>query len=140
MQKKISHILKKEDFSSFPIVPKIGDRVFLRGDLGAGKTTLSRYIISTLLDKEIAVKSPTYVYYNRYGANVYHFDLYRLKSYDDFVNIGGEEILDNPDNICLIEWPEIIMDRYEPTVDIEILKTEKEDEREARITCLSEKM
>ena len=31
-----------------------------------------------------------------------------MRSYDDFVNIGGEEILDNPNNICLIEWPELL--------------------------------
>jgi tRNA threonylcarbamoyladenosine biosynthesis protein TsaE len=80
----------------------------LCGDLGAGKTTISKYIIQSLLGKEVAVKSPTYIYYNKYGENIYHFDLYRLQSYDDFVNIGGEEILDNPANICIIEWPEIL--------------------------------
>lgn len=114
-------------------MPKKGDRVFLRGDLGAGKTTISKHIISSLLGVEMPVKSPTYVYYNRYGANIYHFDLYRLNSYDDFVNIGGEEILDNPENICLIEWPEFLDGRYEPTIDVTIKKTQKEGEREVVI-------
>jgi len=49
------------------------------------------------------------------------------------VNIGGEEILDNPENICFIEWPELLVGRYNPTIDIEILKTDKEDEREIHI-------
>lgn len=109
--------------------------MFLRGDLGAGKTTISRHIISTLLGIQTPVKSPTYIYYNKYGENIYHFDLYRLRSYDDFVNIGGEEILDNPENICLIEWPELLIGRYRPTIDVEIGKTEKEDEREVSIVC-----
>ena len=61
-----------------------------------------------MLGIETPVKSPTYVYYNKYGENVYHFDLYRLGSYDDFVNIGGEEILDDRENICLVEWPELL--------------------------------
>ncbi|NCP76999.1 tRNA (adenosine(37)-N6)-threonylcarbamoyltransferase complex ATPase subunit type 1 TsaE [bacterium] len=89
--------------------------------------------MSSLLGIETPVKSPTYIYYNKYGQNIYHFDLYRLQSYDDFVNIGGEEILDNPENICLIEWPELLVGRYDPTIDIEILKTNKEDEREIHI-------
>lgn len=133
MQAKILYILNKENFPWLPVFPKNGDRVFLRGDLGAGKTTISRHIISVLLGKTTPVKSPTYIYYNKYGENIYHFDLYRLQSYDDFVNIGGEEILDNTDNICLIEWPELLLDRYEATIDVEILKTAREDEREVRI-------
>ena len=82
----------------------------------------------------MAVKSPTYVYYNRYRDSIYHFDLYRLQSYEDFVNIGGEEILDNPENICIIEWPEILDRYYEPTIDIQLRKVEGEDRmREAEI-------
>lgn len=90
-------------------------------------------MISSLLGKNTAVKSPTYVYYNRYGDHIYHFDLYRLGSYEDFVNIGGEEILDNPENICLVEWPELLEGKYDPTVDVSILKTENEHERELTI-------
>ena len=133
MQQKFTYMLTRENFWSIPIVPQPGDRIFLRWDLGAGKTTLSKYLISLYLGEKIAVKSPTYTYYNRYGADIYHFDLYRLQSYDDFVNIGGEEILDNPSNICIIEWPEFLADKYEPTIDIELLKTDREDERELRI-------
>lgn len=133
MQDKITYTLTKENFPGFPVLLKEGDRIFLRGDLGAGKTTLSKYFISRLLGEEVPVKSPTYMYYNRYGGNIYHFDLYRLRSYDDFVNIGGEEILDDERNICIIEWPELLSGRYDPTIDIEMRKTEKEDEREVAI-------
>jgi len=88
MQDKMMYILTRENLSGFPIRPKKGERIFLRGDLGVGKTTLSKHIISTLLGTPITVKSPTYTYYNKYDQNIYHFDLYRLQTYDDFVNIG----------------------------------------------------
>lgn len=67
------------------------------------------------------ITSPTYTYYKRYG-NVWHFDLYRIESYDDFVNIGGEEILDDPNSIAIVEWPEKILSAYEPTIEVHIEK------------------
>lgn len=110
----------------------------MRGDLGAGKTTLTKHLLQGLLASDIAVKSPTYVYYNVYTSDtankIYHFDLYRLHSYDDFVNIGGEEILDNPNNICLIEWPEVIEEHYQATLDLRLEKTGDEDVRRIEIT------
>ena len=60
--------------------PKI---IFLKGDLWAWKTTLSKHIINNLLWIADDVKSPTYTYYTKYGDN-YHFDLYRLNNYDEF--------------------------------------------------------
>ncbi len=70
-----------------------GDLVFLRGDLGAGKTAFVKAMAKKLSVGE-DVKSPTYVYYRKYGSFLYHFDLYRVEDYETFVNIGGEEILD----------------------------------------------
>jgi tRNA A37 threonylcarbamoyladenosine biosynthesis protein TsaE len=49
------------------------------------------------------------------------------------VNIGWEEILDNTDNICLIEWPELLIWKYSPTIALVITKTEVEDERGVEI-------
>ncbi|USN59129.1 MAG: tRNA (adenosine(37)-N6)-threonylcarbamoyltransferase complex ATPase subunit type 1 TsaE [Candidatus Peribacteria bacterium] len=63
-------------------------------------------------------------------VSVYHFDLYRLKDYDEFFAIGGEDILDNNDGIVLIEWPEIIAEHYSPDIDVYLKKTDREDERE----------
>lgn len=81
------------------------------------------------------VKSPTYVYYNRYGPHLYHFDLYRIEGdYETFVNIGGEEIFDDPDNICIVEWPEVLEAHYTPTVAIHLDKTDEENTRKATIT------
>ncbi len=133
MNQKIIQARQEDIISSSWLSLHTGERVFLRWDLWAGKTTISRYLIEDFLTQSVAVKSPTYVYYNRYGENIYHFDLYRLTSYDDFINIWGEEILDNPNNICIIEWPELIAPYYAPTIDVEILKTPDHDLREIRI-------
>jgi tRNA threonylcarbamoyladenosine biosynthesis protein TsaE len=61
--------------------------IFLYGDLAAGKTTLSKHIIQNILGVQQDVISPTYTYYNKYREGVYHFDLYRLKNYDQFFAI-----------------------------------------------------
>ena len=106
--------------------------VFLYGDLGAGKTTLSRMIISKYVGKQLEVTSPTYVYYNKY-EEAYHFDLYRMQEYDEFVSIGWEEILDNNEGLVLIEWPEILEKYYKPDVKIYLKKTDIEGERRIEV-------
>ncbi len=107
--------------------------VFLKGDLWSWKTTLSKYILNNILNIKDNITSPTYVYYNKYWEN-YHFDLYRLKNYDEFFAIWGEEILDNNNWIILIEWPDIIEKYYTADIIINISKTDNEDEREINIT------
>ena len=106
--------------------------IFLRGDLWAWKTTLSKYILNNLIWIKDDVTSPTYTYYNKYKDN-YHFDLYRLWNYDEFFAIGGEEILDNNSGIILVEWPEIIEKYYRPDIEIILSKTDIEEEREVEI-------
>lgn len=107
--------------------------IFLRWDLASGKTTMSKYMINNLLWIKEDVISPTYTYYNKYGENIYHFDLYRLNNYDEFFAIWWEDILDNPNNICIIEWPELIEKYYKSDLDISLTKTEIDDEREIEI-------
>ncbi len=89
---------------------KCGDVVCLRGDLGAGKTTFAKGIISALVSElhldDIA--SPTFVTMNLY-KNIAHFDLYRLKDSNVFIESGFEEYLEEP-YIAIIEWPDIIED------------------------------
>lgn len=103
--------------------------IFLKWDLWAGKTTLSKHIFNNLLWIKEEIKSPTYIYYNKYGNN-YHFDLYRLKKYDEFFAIWWEEILDNNSWIILVEWPEILEWMYKPDLTIELKKTGNDEERE----------
>jgi len=76
------------------------------GDLGAGKTTLIQEIAKQLGVTE-TLQSPTYVIYKRYG-NVIHGDMYRLESEDEILKLGWNELLADPKNILLIEWPEKI--------------------------------
>jgi tRNA threonylcarbamoyladenosine biosynthesis protein TsaE len=85
------------------------DVIALSGDLGAGKTHLSKGIASGLgVDPDI-VNSPTFVLLQQYPGtlSVYHFDTYRLSDPAEFEDIGGVEFLEG-DGVCLIEWPERI--------------------------------
>lgn len=107
--------------------------IFLKWDLWAWKTTLSKHIINNLLGLDENITSPTYVYYNKYNNDIFHFDLYRLSSYDEFISIGWEEVLDNNSGVIIIEWPELIQDYYKADIIIELIKTDKDDEREVNI-------
>ena len=97
-----------------------GLMIELRGELGAGKTTLSRAIIQFLGHKG-AVKSPTYTLvepYERIQPPVYHFDLYRIADPDELHYLGVETYF-NERSICLVEWPERAADLL-PKADIVI--------------------
>ena len=87
-----------------------GSVILLRGDLGSGKTIFSKGFSEGLGFDDI-ILSPTYPILNEYSFNdkyLYHFDLYRLKSIGEFLEIGGLEYLSNHKAITLIEWPELI--------------------------------
>ncbi len=82
----------------------------LQGEIGAGKTTLVQ-VFCNLLGVESAVTSPTFSIINPYlsttGESINHLDLYRLKSEQEALDIGIEDILYD-ESYCFIEWPEII--------------------------------
>lgn len=94
------------------ILPELKHNILLlKGNLGAGKTTFTQFLIKNLGSKD-EVNSPTYSIVNEYNSpkgKIYHFDLYRLKNIEEVYDIGIEEYLDNA-FLCIIEWPEVYED------------------------------
>jgi tRNA threonylcarbamoyladenosine biosynthesis protein TsaE len=88
-----------------------GDVIALNGQLGAGKTRLVQVIAGALGYHDQMVNSPTFVLIQEYDGPlpIYHVDAYRLSGSDEFLDIGGEEVL-HGDRACLIEWADRIAD------------------------------
>ena len=105
------HIEKIEDWQKVvdEILPNLKHNIILlKGNLGAGKTTFSQFLLKNLESTD-EVSSPTYAIVNEYispKGKVFHFDLYRLKNIEEAYDFGIEEYLDNA-FLCIIEWPEI---------------------------------
>jgi len=96
-----------------------GDLVFIRGALGAGKTTFVRGLLRRLgvVDD---VRSPTYNLVHEYDTSppIAHVDLYRLETIQDVRNLGLQDYTQT--HVLLIEWPEKLDDWLEPTFEIRI--------------------
>ncbi len=114
-----------------------GGVVHLRGDLGAGKTTLVRGLLRAL-GHAGTVKSPTYALVEPYrlgGRAVYHFDLYRLVDAEELEYIGIRDFLEDA-ALLLIEWPE----RGEgvlPPPDLRLAFEHRPDGRRCRLSAAS---
>jgi len=92
---------------------KPGNKVFLYGEMGVGKTTFVRYLINGFQKENklilTEVNSPTFNLLSEYSINnltIKHYDLYRLKNEREVDSLGLFE--EEPDTIILVEWPEII--------------------------------
>jgi tRNA threonylcarbamoyladenosine biosynthesis protein TsaE len=113
--------------------------IFLKGNLGAGKTTFVRGLIHGL-GFQGRVKSPSYSLFEQYllKFTVNHFDLYRFKSSDEWIDAGFNEFINGHD-VNLIEWPEMA-ENVLPSADI-ILNFEhtENDSRELIVISLSDK-
>lgn len=136
----MKQIYNINDILKINLVLKKGHIVFLNWDLWAWKTTFSKHILKNILLVKEDITSPTYTYYNIYQwilkwekIDIYHFDLYKLENYDEFFAIWAEEIFDNNNGIILVEWPDIIKKYYDYNIEIDLIKTDKENEREIEI-------
>jgi len=109
--------------------------ILLSGDLGAGKTTLTKGIVSGLgAAPEEEVTSPTFTLVHRYdhGARVYHVDLYRVVDFHDLETLGLEDMF-SENAVVIVEWPEKLTLRTDwPIVRIQ-LEHVSEDTRKISI-------
>lgn len=119
-----------------------GMSIHLHGDLGAGKTALTRATLHAL-GHQGHVKSPTYTlaepYRVRVGGRevgVIHFDLYRMASAEEFLDAGFREEF-NQDNICIVEWPEKA-EGVLPAPDLAIFLDVNGDGRDVELQALSD--
>lgn len=127
-------VVAKEMIASLQEAPRVW---LFRGQMGAGKTTLSKELLLQLGVGQ-NVQSPTFSLVNEYqtksGEIIYHFDLYRLKNIQEALAIGIEEYLDSG-NYCLIEWPEQAEELWDfPHVNVEI-EAINEVQRKLTLSC-----
>lgn len=110
-----------------------GDVVCLIGDLGAGKTTITKSIAKAL-EVDDYITSPTFTIVNEYDGKypLYHFDVYRISSSEDMYEIGFEEYLYG-EGICIIEWANLIEDML-PEEYMSIELNYKDEGREMILT------
>jgi len=107
---------------------KPGAVIALIGDLGAGKTVLAKGIAGGL-GVEQEPNSPTFVILNVYNGRLTlnHFDLYRIQSEDELIDIGFSELI-NSEGVSVIEWADKISDILpEDTLTIEIYHSDGEN-------------
>jgi len=104
-------------------IVKLGDTIFLYGEIGVGKTTFVRYLINHLevenKIKESDILSPTFniIYdYDIGKIKIHHYDLYRVKNNKDILELG---MFENSKNlITIVEWPELIESKPKDRIDI----------------------
>ena len=115
VQERIVYIKNEHDTEEFGMKLasslEPGDIVALIGDLGTGKTTLTKYIAKGLGVTE-TIDSPTFNIVKEHKSGIiplFHFDVYRLSSGDELLDIGADEYFYS-DGVCIIEWADIVAD------------------------------
>ena len=120
---------------------KLGDVVFLYGEIGVGKTTFIKYLINGFQKenklKLTEVTSPTFNLLNEYKINeikINHYDLFRLKSVEEIKNLGLFDDITNL--ITLIEWPQIIEKKPKNLIELNFKYEDNHQKRSAQIKGL----
>ena len=117
-EKKTEELAKKLQKKLNP-----GDIIFFYGEMGVGKTTFIRFLINEFQKKNkinlTEVTSPTFNIMNEYYVNqikINHYDLFRLKSYQETKSLGLFE--NRLDSINLVEWPQIIEEKPKNLIEL----------------------
>lgn len=115
VHEQIVYIKNEHDTEEFGIklasTLEPGDIVALIGDLGTGKTTLTKYIAKGLGVTE-TIDSPTFNIVKEHKSGrlpLFHFDVYRLSSGDELLDIGADEYF-YAAGVCIIEWADVVSD------------------------------
>ncbi len=128
-EKFAKEIINKKDENKTALV------VCLKGDLGSGKTSFVQGFAKGLKIKE-KILSPTFILMNKFKINFlefrnfYHFDCYRIEDSKEMRLINFFEVISNPENIVIIEWPEKIKDLLPKNAIFIEIKINKKRERE----------
>ena len=136
VKKFVSHSIKEtfdvaKEIANLVKIPSV---ILLNGDLGAGKTHFVKGFAKAL-GCEDSVTSPTFTIMNEYLGGkcpIYHFDMYRLASMEDAMNLGFEEYFDlkTLKGVSLVEWPENVEGLFaDEVIEIDIFKGQNESER-----------
>lgn len=132
MEIKLNNLEETEQFGiKLGQLLKEGDILCLNGDLGAGKTTITKSI-GLGLGVEEYITSPTFALINQYKGRipVYHFDVYRLENAHELYDLGFDEYFYGK-GVCIIEWADKI-EKMIPRENI-VIDIEKSDALESRI-------
>ena len=112
-----------------------GDIIALTGDLGTGKTALTKYIAEGLGIKEEVI-SPTFTIVREYRSGrlpLFHFDVYRLSGPEEFIDAGAEDYLEDS-GLSVIEWADIVADAL--PADALLVNIEYAEDEKRRIMVL----
>ena len=115
-----------------------GDNIFLIGEIGVGKTTLTRHLINNMQSqkglKETEVLSPTFNLLYEYeikDLKIMHYDLYRIKKSEELEHLGI--FSENEKTIKIVEWPDLIKTPLTNKLEIYLEYGDNDDERKMRI-------
>tara|TARA_B100001559_G_C16128866_1_gene451987 strand:+ start:18 stop:470 length:453 start_codon:yes stop_codon:yes gene_type:complete len=134
--KSLDHLNKISKIISHKL--ENGDYIFLIGEIGVGKTTLSRYLINNLQNqkglKKTEVLSPTFNLLYEYeikDLKIMHYDLYRINKTSELDNLGI--FLENEKTVKIIEWPGLIKTPLNNKLEIHLEYGESDNERKMKI-------